>query len=178
MPDKETSIKIETKLYLYYQKDIKLKSLRNQLDLLDKQINKIEKELKECNISIPDESRSITYEERVQASGDGTSYAEREVMKITEVKLKRITSKKLDKEYISEQIDNIETYSAAIEDIIRPYSDELKKLLEYKYKYHWNETRISSVLHLSQSQINKKKQKVIEDIERWERWNKTGIKVE
>lgn len=121
MIDRQTFRNIETKLYIFFQKYKRIQSLKKQLSLLNKQI---------------------------------------------------------EKEYLSEQIDNIINYSAAIEDIIKPYNDELKKLLEYKYKNHWNEIKISEVMHLIQGQINKKKQKVINDIECWERWNKKGIKEE
>lgn len=176
--DKELFRKIENKLYLYFDSDKKIRSLNNEIELLDKQINQIDKDLRECNIKIESTVKSPSFEERVQTSSDGTSYAEREVMRVTEVKIRRMTEKQLEREYKKEQIDTIQLDCIAIQDIVSGYNQELKQLIEYKYKEKWNETKISYKMNLSQSQINKKKNKVLNDILRWETWNKKGIKEE
>ena len=85
--------KMEDKLYNYFNKEKKIATLNYRIELLKKQRDKINQELKKCDVSIEVESSSPGFEERVQSSSDGTSYAEREVIRITDLKLKRKLSK-------------------------------------------------------------------------------------
>jgi chaperonin cofactor prefoldin len=132
--DKELFRETENKVCRYYQKDKLIESLNTRLKLLESQINNIEKDLKSCNINIEPNIKPISYEERVQSSGDGSSYAEKEAIRITEYKIKRMTEKKMEKEKILEQIDKIELDYNFIKDAIEPIKGRFKELLELKYK--------------------------------------------
>ena len=122
--------KTEDKLYNYFNKEKKIATLNYRIEVLKNQIDKINQELRECDINIEIESSSPAFEERVQRSTDGTSYAEREVIRITDLKLKRKLSKEIEIEEIKEE------------------------------------------MNISQSQVNKIKQKAIANIQRWEEWRK------
>ncbi|WP_461615416.1 hypothetical protein [Clostridium sp. Marseille-QA1073] len=74
----------EKKLYNFFNRDKKIGSIKQKIELLNKKLENIEKKFREINIFIPEESRSINYEERVQNSNDESSYAERTAIKITE----------------------------------------------------------------------------------------------
>ena len=164
--------KTEDKLYNYFNKEKKIATLNYRIELLKKQIDKINQELKECDVSIEVESGSQGFEERVQTSSDGTSYAEREVIRITDLKLKRKLSKEIEIEEIKEEIENIELDNSILEYNLQFINKEWYKLLELKYKFKKNETQISLEMNISQSQVNKIKQKAIADIRRWEEWRK------
>lgn len=164
--------KIEDKLYNYFNKEKKIATLNYRIELLKKQIDKINQELKECDVSIEVESGSQGFEERVQTSSDGTSYAEREVIRITDLKLKRKKSKEIEIEELKEKIENIELDNSILEYNLQYINEEWYKLLELKYKFKKNETQISLEMNISQSQVNKIKQKAIADIRRWEEWRK------
>ncbi|MGV2643904.1 hypothetical protein GNF86_21220, partial [Clostridium perfringens] len=112
--DKELFRKTEGKLYRYYNKDKQINSLKDKLTLLNKQIEAINKDLRECNINLEPESKSPSFEERVQTSSDGISYAEREVMRVTELKIRRATQKQIERENVLEQLDNIEIEASEI----------------------------------------------------------------
>lgn len=170
--EKELFKNIEEKLYRYYSKEKQIKSIENKIKILDRQIESIESDLRQCNITIDEESSSLSFEERVQTSSDGTSYAEREVMRVTEQRIKRKLQKELEREDLKELIDTIELDNAIIEYNIQFLNEEYKILLEMKYGKKYNEQKISCEMNLSQSQVNKIKQKVIEDIRRWEEWRK------
>lgn len=73
--------KIEEMLYNYFNKKRRIDALKHQIKILDKQIEKIDRNLRSCNITIEEESSSLLFDERVQTSSNGISYAEREVMK-------------------------------------------------------------------------------------------------
>lgn len=164
--------KTEDKLYNYFNKEKKIATLNYRIELLKKQIDKINQELKECDVSIEVESGSQGFEERVQTSSDGTSYAEREVIRITDLKLKRKKSKEIEIEELKEKIENIELDNSILEYNLQYINEEWYKLLELKYKFKKNETQISLEMNISQSQVNKIKQKAIADIMRWEEWRK------
>lgn len=164
--------KTEDKLYNYFNKEKKIATLNYRIQILKKQIYEIDQELKECNVNIEIESSSPGFEERVQSSSDGTSYAEREVIRITELKLKRKVSKEIEIEELKEEIENIELDNSILEYNLQYINEEWYKLLELKYKFKKNETQISLEMNISQSQVNKIKQKAIADIRRWEEWRK------
>ena len=164
--------KTEEKLYNYFNKEKKIATLNFRIDLLKKQVEKINDELKECNVNIEAESSSPSFDERVQSSPDGASYAEREVIRITDLKLKRKLAKELEIEEIKEEIENIELDNSILDYNLQYINDEWYKLLELKYKDKKSEVHISIELNISQSQVNKIKQKVIADIRRWEEWRK------
>lgn len=164
--------KTESQLIKYYSKDKIIGSLKAKLSILDRQIKTIEDDLKNCNISIDIESSSPSFEERVQTSPNGISYAEREVMRITELQIKRKTEKQLERTMVLEQLDNIEIECNDIEWKIKDFTGELKQILEYLYKDMISENIISQKMHLSQSQVNRRKQQIVRSIYMWDRWGK------
>ncbi|MBD7914546.1 hypothetical protein H9660_05255 [Clostridium sp. Sa3CUN1] len=177
--DKKEFKETEEKIKRYYQREKKIKSIEKTIKILDEQIDKIEKDLRNCNFNIdPEESMSSSFEERVQTSGSGISYAEREIMRVTEMKIRRVTEKKLEREKQEEILDNIERDVSEIEDIIIQLSTEHRNILEMKYKKKYNEYKIADEVHLSQSQVNKKIKQAIRIIGEWNRWNNFGIKLE
>lgn len=169
--DKELFRETENKLYRYFDRIKHEDALKNKLLLLDKQIRLINNDLKECNVSIEPESKSPSFEERVQTSGDGVGYAEREVMRVTELKIRRAIQKQIERENVLEQLDNIEIECNEIEWKIKDFSGDLKILLELKYKERYGEEKIAQKMHLNQSQVNRKKQHIINEISRWDTWN-------
>ena len=165
--------KIEEMLYNYFNKEKRIDALKHQIKILDKQIEKIDSDLRNCNITLEEESSSPSFDERVQTSSDGMSYSEREVMRITDLKIKRKHEKELEKEELLGLIDKIELDNAILEYNIQLLNPEWYKLIELKYKFKKKEQQISEELNISQSQVNRIKQKIIADINRWEDWKRT-----
>lgn len=162
----------EDKLYKYFNRYSIQKGLSNQLVVLNRQIEDIEKELKSCNyISIEEESKSAGFEERVQTSPNGTSYAEGQVIVLTELKLKRKAKKELERENILNQLEDLESITAEMEWKVEQLKEDYKKMLNLIYKENMNEVQISFKLHLSQSQVNKRKNQILERIFMWEKWS-------
>jgi DNA-directed RNA polymerase specialized sigma subunit len=172
--NKELFVETENKVRRYYQKDKLINSLNSKIKLLDRQIDAIEKDLKECNITIEPGIKPISYEERVQTSGDGNSYAEREAMRLTEYKIKRMAEKKLEREKLKEQIDQIELDYIFMRDAIESIKGIYRELLKLYYEKEYNEQKIASILNWTQPQINKKKWRLIQKIADWDQWNKVS----
>ena len=64
----------------------------------------------------------------------------------------------------------METIESDIEWKIRDFKGELKTLLELKYEKRMGEQKIALEMHLSQSQVNRKKQQIINKIILWGNW--------
>ncbi|NFN81236.1 hypothetical protein FDB25_12525 [Clostridium botulinum] len=162
----------EDKLYKYFNRDRIYKGLNSQLTVLNKQIYELSNELKDCKyINVDEESSSPSFDERVQTSSSCTSYVESQVIKLTDMKLRRKEKKELERENILSQLGDLESIVAEMEWKVGQLRDNYKKMLSMVYKDNMNEVQISFKLHLSQSQVNKRKNKILEHIFMWEKWN-------
>lgn len=162
----------EDKLFKYFNRDRISTGLNSQLKTLNIQIERIEKELKEGSyINIEEQSSSPSFDERVQTSSTGTSYAESQVMKLTDIKISRKDKLEIDREYIINQLDDLECIKSEMGWKVDQLSNNYKKMLDLIYKENMNEVQISFKLHLSQSQVNKRKNKILEQIFMWEKWS-------
>lgn len=168
--DKQLIDDIEKKLYMYYKKESYEKELKDRLNILNKQIEAIDKDLMNCNFKLEPESKSPSFAERVQTSSDGISYAEREVIRIIDLKEKRKEQKEKAREKILERLDSLEIAYNSMEWRVKEFKGQSKQLLELKYKDGLNEIKIGQIMHLDQSRINRKKRKIIEKIAMWDMW--------
>lgn len=162
--------KIEEKLYNYFGAKEKIAALKYQLEILDKQIKQIDEELKNVDIELETESSSPGFDERVQTSSNGESYQERELIRITDLKLKRRKDKEIKKEEILSLIDEIELDNAILDYNIKNLSKEIYTILEYKYKKKYKEWQIAAKMNISQGRVNQIKQQTIADIKHWDEW--------
>lgn len=162
----------EDKLFKYFNRDKISTGLNSQLKTLNNQIERIEKELKEGSyINIEEQSSSPGFDERVQTSSTGISYAESQVMQLTDMKLKKKGKLEIDREHIINQLDDLECIISEMGWKVEQLGNNYKKMLDLIYKENMNEVQISFKLHLSQSQVNKRKNKILEQIFMWEKWN-------
>lgn len=172
MIDKEIFRKTEKKLYNFFRKDKKIGSLNRKIELLNNQIDDIEKKLRNINITIPEESRAITYEERVQTSSDGTSYAERAAIRITDNLLKEQSRKFEEIAKLEEEIRDIEADNIIMEDNIKDLSEEDKHFLKLKYEEGKKDWQVGEKLGMSQPTATRARQRLVENVARWEEWLK------
>ncbi|NFS12630.1 hypothetical protein FDE77_15515 [Clostridium botulinum] len=162
----------EDKLYKYFNRDRIYKGLNSQLTVLNKQIDELNNELKDCKyINVDEESSSPGFDERVQTSSSCTSYVESQIIKLTDMKLRRKEKKELERENILSQLGNLESIVAEMEWKVDQLENDYKRMLSMIYKDKMNEIPIAFELHLSQSQVNKRKNKILEHIFMWEKWN-------
>ena len=170
MLDKETFRKTEKKLYNYYRKDKKIESLNKKITLLNKQIQDIEVKLRTVDVTIPEESRAVGYEERVQTSSDNSSYAERALMRITDRLINEQVRKEEEIARIEEEIRNIEADNIIIQDNIKDLNYNDKEFLKVKYKEGNKDWQVGIKLGIDQSTVTRKRQKLVEDVSRWDIW--------
>lgn len=172
MIDKETFRKTERKLYNYFKKDKKVQSLKRKIDLLNKQINDIEKKLKNIDVSIPEESSAVGYEERVQTSSDRSSYAEKTLMRITDNLIMEQSRKIEEISQLEEQIRDIEADNIIIEENIDDIREEDRNFLRLKYYEGLKDWQVAVKLNMSQSNTTRKRQRLVNNVAGWEQWQK------
>lgn len=159
----------EEKLKNYYRKDKLLNSYMGKIELLKKQIKFIDEKIKNTNIIIPEESRSISYEERVQTSSDGCSYAEKMAIKIIDDLIREKAYKIKEINDTETKIRKIEADNKIIDDNIKEMEEEYKRFIEFKYRDEKNNREIALKLHKSESGISRIKKLALNIVESWEK---------
>lgn len=166
--DKKIFEKTEWKLYRYFEKDKKIKSLDNKIRLLESHIKLINEKIKNMDISIPIESRSISFDEKVQVSNDGTSYVERTMINIIDRLEREIINNKDEIIKLEELIRKIKEDNKMLDDYIIYLNNDYKNFLEYKYRNKLKNWQIANKLNISEVTCTRIKRELINDISRWE----------
>ena len=166
--DKKIFEKTEWKLYRYFEKDKKIKSLDNKIRLLESHIKLINEKIKNMDISIPIESRSISFGEKVQVSNDGTSYVERTMINIIDRLEREIINNKDEIIKLEELIRKIKEDNKMLDDYIIYLNNDYKNFLEYKYRDKLKNWQIANKLNISEVTCTRIKRELINDISRWE----------
>ena len=166
--DKKIFEKTEWKLYRYFEKDKKIKSLDNKIRLLESHIKLINEKIKNMDISIPIESRSISFDEKVQVSNDGTSYVERTMINIIDRREREIINNKDEIIKLEELIRKIKEDNKMLDDYIIYLNNNYKNFLEYKYRDKLKNWQIANKLNISEVTCTRIKRELINDISRWE----------
>ena len=166
--DKKIFEKTEWKLYRYFEKDKKIKSLDNKIRLLESHIKLINEKIKNMDISIPIESRSISFDEKVQVSNEGTSYVERTMINIIDRLEREIIDNKDEIIKLEELIRKIKEDNKMLDDYIIYLNNDYKNFLEYKYRDKLKNWEIANKLNISEVTCTRIKRELINDISRWE----------
>lgn len=166
--DKKIFEKTEWKLYRYFEKDKKIKSLDNKIRLLESHIKLINQKIKNMDISIPIESRSISFDEKVQVSNDGTSYVERTMINIIDRLEREIINNKDEIIKLEELIRKTKEDNKMLDDYIIYLNNDYKNFLEYKYRDKLKNWQIANKLNISEVTCTRIKRELINDISRWE----------
>ncbi|MCM0648654.1 hypothetical protein NBE98_09735 [Clostridium swellfunianum] len=160
--------KTEGRLYRYYWQLRQIDKLKHRVVILWKQLQSIEHDIKQTNVTIEPESRSFDYSKvRVQTSNDGTSYAENEIIKELE-KLHREwqrTKKNLLK--TNAQIREFEKEIADIGYVISLLNEECKQFVELKYGESKTLYEIADRLNIGKSTAGRRREEIVEDIAKW-----------
>ncbi|WP_027631926.1 hypothetical protein [Clostridium hydrogeniformans] len=165
--DKVLFKSIEEKLYDYFSKDKKISGIKNKINLLQNQKESIEFKLKNTDISIPVESRSMVFKEKVSFTSDGTSYMERTMIKIIDGLLIEKTRKEEEIIKLEELIRNIEEDNSMLKSKIETMEEEDIRLLKMKYKERLKDWQIGVKMNVHQTTISRQRQRLIKDIVSW-----------
>ncbi|WP_175412883.1 hypothetical protein [Clostridium sp. AWRP] len=162
--DDEVFKNMEQRIFNYFNRDKRISILNKRLEVFKKQIAEIEYKLKNIDVDIPEELRAVAYEERVQTSPTGESYAEKALMNITDRLLKEQTWKKEQVEDIEETLRNMEIDNAVIETNIKDLEIEDQEFLKEKYKYNKKDWQLGMKFNMSSGGATKRRHRLIRNI--------------
>ena len=168
MKEEITFRNMERMLYNYFIKDEIIKSKKQLIQMLEKQIDKLEEQIKTNNVKIePELNMGISYDEKVQTSTDGTSYAEKAVIRAVEG-LEMDKAEKLEEIFkLEKDIMDIERESKIIELNVGMLSEEDKRFIEMKYKERMSVEEIAERINLSRTAGYNKRDRIVENIIHW-----------
>jgi predicted nucleic acid-binding Zn-ribbon protein len=163
---------IEEKLCNYFNRSKRLHALNKRLKLLKDQVSEINYKLGHIDYNLPDESIAVGYEERVQTSPTGYSFAERTLYNITDRLLKNRGLKEQQIADIEDRIMQMEEDNSIIEDNIESLDEEYIQFLKIKYKSKKKDWQVAQELNMSQPNATRTKNKLIANIDNWFRFVK------
>ena len=167
---KEEFKAVEKKLYDFYQRENIINSLKFKIDIIQEQIEAIEEKITGTKININDDGlQAVNYDERVQSTSTGISYAEKAAINQIESLEKESIRKKEIKNKLEENIRDIELEASILEYNINQLSKHKFELLKIKYGECKKDWQVGQKLNLEQSTVTRKRKKLIEEIARWER---------
>lgn len=170
MVDDKAFRDMEQKLFNYFNKDKRVSVLNKRLEILKKQISEIEYKLRNVDVDLPEESRAVGYDERVQTSPTGESYAERTLLRITDKLLKEQSWKKEQVADIEETLRSIESDNTFIEANIKDLRVEDQEFLKEKYKYGKKDWQLGMEFNMSAGGATKRRHRLVENIIDWDVW--------
>lgn len=164
--NKEILKEVEKRLYDYFDYEYMVKAIKLKINKLEEQIKQIDDDIKNNNVIIEEESRSITYGEKVQTSLECTSYVEREFIKAIDrlerekvFKLARIGELKTELRKIEEEFSETECNIQKLSKFDLEFIE-----LKYKSKPRLSVEEVSNELNMSRSCAYVKRDKIINEI--------------
>ncbi|WP_097025687.1 hypothetical protein [Clostridium peptidivorans] len=165
MIDKEIFKKIEGRLYRYYKDMSEIDKLEYRCMVLEKAKEQLREDIRNTNISIETElNMGISYEERVQSSSSGSSYAEQETIRQVE-KLEqewKNTRRQILKAHA--RIREIKNKNADMNYIIKLLGSKYKLIAEMKYKDELSLDQIGNRLHMDKSTVSRNRERIVMDV--------------
>ncbi|KAJ51082.1 putative DNA-binding protein YlxM (UPF0122 family) [Clostridium tetanomorphum] len=159
--NKEILKRTEKILYKYYYHIKTIEKLKNQVVILWKQKEDIEKDIQNSNITLEGGIRSVSYGEKVQTSFDSTSYAEKEAIRAIEKLEKELVYKNQRILKLHTRIRDIEVNIGDINYNINLLEEEDRKFLRYKYGDNKSIEQISIIFNMSRATAYRKKDNLI-----------------
>lgn len=163
MIDRSLFKSTERRLYRYYRNLMEMDKLEHKISVLEEQKEKIRQDIKETNICLEEESRSMTYEERVQSSSSG-SYVEKETVRQIE-KLERELKETIKYSLkLKVKVREIKKEIADIEYVVSLLGKGYKDLVIMKYRDKKSFESIGQALYISKSAACDKRNETVEAI--------------
>ena len=161
--------KTEAKLYDYFEKDMLISSYKNKIEYLSKCKKELEEKIVNTDIEINADIKAISYEEKVQTSGTGISYAEKMMIEMIDGLINEKCRVKKEILELEARIRRIESNNKIIECNITMLNKELKEFINHRYKEKKTNREIALKMNLSESGITRIKNKSIKRVDSWER---------
>lgn len=149
--------KTEGMLYGHYRRKKRICSLRSREIRIQNRIERLRRDIKECNIDIGETLKAIDYSRDPITTGGIGSSIERELERAVENILKEIEWSIRDKYKTKRKIAELEKQIDNIEMILEKLTEEELQIVELKYAEQLNDREISERLFMARSTMQRKK---------------------
>ena len=159
--------KVEGELYGYYR-DLKRKEIvKEEIDTLNNMLEKIDKNIRTCNITIDADISGMGINERVQTSSTGESTVEKAIDRSIST-LEREQAQRIERLYKAEtELRNIEYKTKKIKSTINLLNEDYKYFINLKYNLCLRDEDIADRIHVGKKSAYNKRIKVIKEIIRF-----------
>ncbi|MBU5424994.1 hypothetical protein KQI41_01110 [Tissierella pigra] len=156
--------RVEGMLYSHYKRKKRIDSLKSRLIRIENRIERLRRDIKECNIDLEDTMKAIDYSRDSIQNGGVTSNIERELERAVDVIIKEIEYNIRDKYKTKSKITNLEKQIENIELLLEELTEEELTIVELKYGEQLNDREVSERLYMARSTMQRKKGSIIEFI--------------
>ena len=168
--DKELFRKTEGALYGYYKDLRRIEAVRKEISILNKIIDDLDSNIRSCNVKIDPSQNGAGICEKVQTSPDGTSYAEKEIIKGID-RMEKETAQRINKLFKLECEERNLSYKIQKMNInIDMLSDECKKFLDLKYNKQLGMRALALEMNMSKNTAYSLRESIVNNIAMF-RWN-------
>lgn len=162
--DKELFRKTEGKLYRYYESKKHLFGLNEKIIRLENHKETIEYDIRHTNIRIDPFQNGTGINERVQTSSNGTSYAEKEMIReIERLERERV---KVVKQILKTKAKKreLENYISNMDFNINMLNEESKRFLELKYSDKAKVIAIAQKMNMAVATVYRIREEIVENV--------------
>ena len=154
--------KIEGMLYSYYRRKKRITNLKSKLIRTQLRIDRLRKDIKECNIELNDTLKAIDYSREYVYTGDTTSNIERELERAVDNILQNIEKELKHKRKTKSRIRNLEKSIDDIEILLEELSEEELQIIELRYGEKIKSyRRMEMLIPMGKSTIERKHKEII-----------------
>lgn len=161
--------KTEGMLYRYYEK-LKLKEKLNyRIEVLENKMQRLEHDIKNCNINLNSDIKGIDYSRDKIQSGIVNSSLESELERAVENLEKELKQTRIKLIKTKLRLNQIEESTSNIEFAIIQLSEEAKKIIELRYGTYpkLSNIEIGMRLNMAEATIRRKRKEIVELIAKW-----------
>ena len=156
--------KIEAQLYEYYRDLRRKEVIKEEINTLNNMLEKIDKNIRTCNITIDADISGMGISERVQTSSTGESVVEKAIDRSIST-LEREQAQRIERLYKAEtELRNIEYKTKKIKSTINLLGEDYKYFINLKYNLCLRIEDIADRLHISIKSAYNKRDKIIKEI--------------
>ena len=151
--------KVEGMLYGHYRRKKRLDRLKSRYARVELRIERLRKDIKECNIDLEDTLKAIDYSRDCIQSGSITSSIERELERATDKLLRETESTIKEKYHLKSKINNLEKLIEDVEVLLEDLLEEEKQIIELRYSEKQSDKAIGIMLNMSRTTAQRKRKR-------------------
>ncbi len=156
--------RVEGMLYSHYKRKKRIDSLKSRLIRIENRIERLRRDIKECNIDLEDTMKAIDYSRDSIQSGGVTSNIERELERAVDNILKEIQYNIKEKYRTKGKIERLGKQTDYIDSLLEHLIDGDLEILELRYSENLSDESIGDMINMSRPTVQRKRIRLINEL--------------